>query len=63
MLSQRSLSAMTSNTDSPEESLIRSRARVADHGEFFTPQWMVEDMLDLVKVESERIDSRFLEPA
>jgi hypothetical protein len=36
---------------------------VADHGEVFTPAWMVEAMLDLVKEESERIDSRFLEPA
>jgi hypothetical protein len=36
---------------------------VADHGEVFTPAWLVEDMLDLVKSESERIDSRFLEPA
>jgi hypothetical protein len=42
---------------------IRSRQRVADHGEVFTPAWMVDDMLDLVKVETERIDSRFLEPA
>lgn len=45
------------------EKLIRSRARVADHGEVFTPSWLVEDMLDLVKAETERIDSRFLEPA
>jgi hypothetical protein len=44
-------------------SLVKSRQRVADHGEVFTPKWMVEDMLDLVKAESERIDSRFLEPA
>lgn len=44
-------------------SLVKSRQRVADHGEVFTPQWMVEDMLNLVKDESERIDSRFLEPA
>jgi SAM-dependent methyltransferase len=36
---------------------------VADHGEVFTPEWMVEAMLDLVKGETERIDSRFLEPA
>src|SRR3954449_13612217 len=42
---------------------IRSRQRVADHGEVFTPDWLVEDMLDLVKDESERIDARFLEPA
>lgn len=44
-------------------SLIRSRIRVADHGEVFAPPWMVEAMLDLVKGETERIDSRFLEPA
>lgn len=44
-------------------SLIRSKKRVADHGEVFTPDWMVEHMLDLVKGESERIDARFLEPA
>lgn len=44
-------------------SLIKSKERVAEHGEVFTPAWMVEAMLDLVKDESERIDSRFLEPA
>jgi hypothetical protein len=43
--------------------LVKSRQRVADHGEVFTPEWLVSDMLDLVKGESERIDSRFLEPA
>jgi hypothetical protein len=42
---------------------IRSRQRVADHGEVFTPAWLVEDMLDFVKDETERIDARFLEPA
>ncbi len=44
-------------------SLVKSKQRVADHGEVFTPPWMVEAMLDLVKDECERIDSRFLEPA
>jgi len=44
-------------------SLVRSKQRVADHGEVFTPEWMVEAMLDLVKGETERINSRFLEPA
>lgn len=44
-------------------SLIKSKARVADHGEVFTPPGLVEAMLDLVKDETERIDSRFLEPA
>lgn len=43
--------------------LVKSKQRVADHGEVFTPQWMAEAMLDLVKGEAERIDSRFLEPA
>jgi hypothetical protein len=45
------------------ETLVKSRKRVSDHGEVFTPSWMVEDMLNLVKDESARIDSRFLEPA
>ena len=44
-------------------SIVKSKQRVADHGEVFTPAWMVEAMLDLVKDETERIDSRFLEPA
>lgn len=44
-------------------SLIKSKQRVADHGEVFTPMWMVDAMLDLVKNETERLNSRFLEPA
>lgn len=44
-------------------SLVKSKQRVADHGEVFTPAWLVEAMLDLVKGETDRIDSRFLEPA
>jgi hypothetical protein len=54
--------AATSDYTRPE-SLFKSKQRIADHGEVFTPPWMVEAMLDLVKDESERIDSRFLEPA
>lgn len=42
---------------------IKSKQRVADHGEVFTPPWLVEGMLDLVRAETERIDARFLEPA
>ncbi|MFN3314764.1 MAG: N-6 DNA methylase [Hyphomonas sp.] len=42
---------------------VKSKQRVADHGEVFTPPWLVEAMLDLVKGETERIDARFLEPA
>lgn len=44
-------------------SLVKSKQRVADHGEVFTPAWLVDAMLDLVKGETERIDARFLEPA
>lgn len=44
-------------------SLIKSKQRVSDHGEVFTPPWLVEAMLYLVREESDRIDSRFLEPA
>jgi hypothetical protein len=44
-------------------SLVKSKQRVADHGEVFTPPWLVEAMLNLIKQETERIDSRFLEPA
>jgi hypothetical protein len=45
------------------ESLIKSRQRVSDHGEVFTPNWIVDEMLNLVKDESIRIESRFLESA
>jgi len=43
--------------------LVKSKQRVADHGEVFTPPELVEAMLNLVRGESERIDARFLEPA
>jgi len=43
--------------------LVKAKQRVVDHGEVFTPPWMVEAMLDLVRDETERIDSRVLEPA
>lgn len=44
-------------------SQVRSKNRVNDHGEVFTSEKEVNDMLDMVKQETERIDSRFLEPA
>ena len=50
-------------TERDRAPLVRSRQRVADHGEVFTPAWMVDDMLDLVSDEASRIESRFLEPA
>lgn len=46
-----------------ESKQIKSRKRVANHGEVFTSEREVNAMLDLVKQETERIDSRFLEPA
>ncbi len=42
---------------------VNSKKRVTDHGEVFTAHREVTAMLDLVKQETERIDSRFLEPA
>lgn len=45
------------------EKQVVSKKRVADHGEVFTRKREVNAMLDLVKHETERIDSRFLEPA
>ena len=40
---------------------IKSRQRVTDHGEVFTAEREVNAMLDLVKQETERIDSTFLD--
>lgn len=42
---------------------VKSKQRVAERGEVFTAEREVEAMCDLVKQETERIDSRFLEPA
>ena len=58
------MSRIVNNADqslAPE--LIKSKKRVADHGEVFTPAWLVDAMLDLAKDEADRIDARFLEPA
>jgi len=44
------------------EAQVKSKQRVADHGEVLTGRREVNAMLDLVKSETERIDSRFLEP-
>lgn len=41
----------------------KSKERVRQHGEVFTAEREVKAMCDLVKDETERIDSRFLEPA
>jgi SAM-dependent methyltransferase len=42
---------------------VKTKERVSDHGEVLTGQREVNAMLDLLKQETERIDSRFLEPA
>ncbi len=52
---------MTENIKTDNQ--VKSKKRVADHGEVFTNDREVNAMLDLVKHETERIDSRFLEPA
>jgi hypothetical protein len=44
-------------------SQVRSKKRVTEHGEVFTNKREVNAMLDLVMQETERIDSKFLEPA
>lgn len=59
---------VTTTTDgippiSGEDSVVISKQRVTDHGEVMTGAREVNAMLDLVKPETERIESRFLEPA
>ena len=54
------MSTLHQNSD---HSQIKSRERVADHGEVFTAEREVNAMLDLVARECLRPDSRFLEPA
>lgn len=46
-----------------EKKQVKSKKRVVDHGEVFTSEREVNAMLDLVKQETERIESRFFEPA
>ena len=47
-----------------EEKLIKSRKRVKEFAEVYTPDWLVKDMCDLIpQQEWEKIDSVFLEPA
>lgn len=50
-------------SDNNTNKQVKSKKRVAEHGEVFTSEREVNAMLDLVKDETERIDSRFLEPA
>jgi hypothetical protein len=45
----------------PMEEQIKSKKRIADHGEVVTGKREVNAMLELVKQETKRIESRFLE--
>jgi len=45
------------------EEQVKSKQRIADYGEVLTGKREVNAMLNLVKQETERIESRFLEPA
>lgn len=51
------------STENNSELFIRSKDNVINYGEVLTPKRIVNEMLDLVKNETERIDSTFLEPA
>lgn len=57
LLSERKVSTKT------QDKQVVSKRRITDHGEVYTAEREVNAMLDLVKQETERIDSRFLEPA
>ena len=46
-----------------KSSQTKSKERIRNHGELFTAEPEVKAMCDLVKDETERIDSRFLEPS
>ncbi len=60
-------SSVTSTDAMVQELLVKSRARVKTYGEVFTPRYMVDQMLDLVKGDLEEgpgfVDKTFLEPA
>lgn len=57
------ISAIQAGKQAAPRAQLKSRKRVVDHGEVFTAPREVNAMLDLVKNETERIESRFLEPA
>ena len=61
LVTQRFFRAGGNMEDCMGEKQVKSKQRVADHGEVFTAQREVNAMLDMVKNETERIESRFLE--
>lgn len=44
-----------------ENKQIKSKKRVVNHGEVLTPDWLVNDMLNLIPLNASKIDSRYLE--
>ena len=62
-MSKKLINCIENMDSTKQEKQVVSRRRVSDHGEVYTSKREVYAMLDLVKQETERIDSRFLEPA
>lgn len=60
---QRTYNICMDKTQNNKNTQIKSKKRVAEHGEVFTNEREVKAMCDLVAQECDRIDSRFLEPA
>ena len=46
----------------PKENLIKSKARVKQHGEVFTPEFIVKQMCDLCEPEISQINKKIFEP-
>jgi hypothetical protein len=46
--------------ENSQKNQIKSKKRVADYGEVFTSEHKVNEMIELIKQETERIDSHFL---
>ena len=59
----KKVTTSTEESTSANASQIKSKKRVQEHGEVFTNPREVNAMLDLVKQETRRIESTFLEPA
>ena len=62
-MSKKLINSIENMESTKQEKQVVSRRRVSDHGEVYTAKREVNAMLDLVKQETERIESRFLEPA
>jgi len=57
------LNSLTNMNPLPTHKQVKSKERVQKHGEVFTPQWVVNDMLDLLPAEVWAPEKKFLEPA